>query len=301
MHLNSKIQQHKVSISLVLNNLQCESDIDARESLTALQQMTQKSLEENKGLRDRMGRLSHITHSAAQSVDVPTTTRLSSIMHAYIEEGDEKSERSTIRETPNRSHSGSDTMKTLGSPSRSPDRPTSSSTDDEIDSMTVMRPFENDLVQSLVYSRVRGDECDISFTTNQTKSALWSLLSSLSLSQVSNISVIALPVSVKDIWNSSWYKANLLATDPAEDNYKIAVLGYHKVGKTALIRRVHSDTFSDELQPAERHSVAFDTILDDIPCHLDIIDTSGVDSYHIIDSKTIEEVDDFVIAYLMVE
>lgn len=69
-----------------------------------------------------------------------------------------------------------------------------------------MRPFENILARSSVYARARSQECDVSFTTSQSKSGLWSLLSGLSLSQISNISIIALPISLVDISNCSWYQ-----------------------------------------------------------------------------------------------
>lgn len=72
-----------------------------------------------------------------------------------------------------------------------------------------LRPFEHVLASSSVYARARSQECDISFTSNQPKSALWSLLSGLSLSQISSISVIALPISMVDIVNGSWYKGNV--------------------------------------------------------------------------------------------
>jgi predicted outer membrane repeat protein len=108
-------------------------------------------------------------------------------------------------------------------------------------------PFENELAQSWVYTRVRRTECDISFTTSQPMSGVWSMLSGLSLSQVSCISVIALPITLNDIANNSWYKPSNQArfTEPKlsidiDTHYNIAVLGECEVGKSTVITTVRT-------------------------------------------------------------
>lgn len=102
------------------------------------------------------------------------------------------------------------------------------------------RPFENELAHSPVYARIRGNECDVSFTTSQPMSGFWSMLSGLSLSQISNISVIALPISSGDIASISWYETEpkkVFITGPRYI-FKIAILGLRKSGKSALTTRV---------------------------------------------------------------
>jgi hypothetical protein len=65
--------------------------------------------------------------------------------------------------------------------------------------------FENDLNDSRVYKRTQPYECDVSFTSSAVRSHTWSVFSGLSLSQISSISVIALPVYSHEISNKEWY------------------------------------------------------------------------------------------------
>lgn len=61
------------------------------------------------------------------------------------------------------------------------------------------REFEAALEQSRVYLRVRSNECDVSFTSSVPRTNAWSMLSGLSLSDLSVVSVIALPISLEEI------------------------------------------------------------------------------------------------------
>ena len=65
--------------------------------------------------------------------------------------------------------------------------------------------FESDLNDSRVYKRTQPYECDVSFTSSAVRSHSWSVFSGLSLSQISSISVIALPVYSHEISNKEWY------------------------------------------------------------------------------------------------
>jgi hypothetical protein len=101
------------------------------------------------------------------------------------------------------------------------------------------RPFETILKSSRVYNRVdHKDTCDASYTTNHSDSKVWTMLSGLSLSQVSNISVLALPISASNIVESWLYRTYLpvkpASVKPVEKVYKIAILGDALVGKSAL-------------------------------------------------------------------
>jgi hypothetical protein len=66
--------------------------------------------------------------------------------------------------------------------------------------------FEIDLDTSRVYRRTQPYKSDVSFTSSAVRTHAWSVFSGLSLSQVSNISAIALPVYSDDIFNNEWYK-----------------------------------------------------------------------------------------------
>jgi hypothetical protein len=65
--------------------------------------------------------------------------------------------------------------------------------------------FEVDLSTSRVYNRTYLYEPDASFTSSAVRAHAWSIFSGLSLSEVSMISAIALPLYSHDISNSQWY------------------------------------------------------------------------------------------------
>ncbi|KAG4253113.1 hypothetical protein FPRO03_07073 [Fusarium proliferatum] len=65
--------------------------------------------------------------------------------------------------------------------------------------------FEDDLESSRVYRRAVRESMDFSFRSSITRSHNWSVFSGLSLSDISIISVIALPVYQDDITNAEHY------------------------------------------------------------------------------------------------
>ena len=72
---------------------------------------------------------------------------------------------------------------------------------------TSFRPsFQIDLEASRVYMRTQLYQSDVSFTTSIVRTHAWSIFSKISLSQVSCISAIALPVYSDDISNGELYQ-----------------------------------------------------------------------------------------------
>jgi len=71
--------------------------------------------------------------------------------------------------------------------------------------LTTHRSFQLDLSTSRVYRRTLSYECDTSFTTSVVRTHAWSVFTGLSLSEISDISVIALPLSARDMSNPQWY------------------------------------------------------------------------------------------------
>ncbi|KAF9771574.1 hypothetical protein IL306_010780 [Fusarium sp. DS 682] len=65
--------------------------------------------------------------------------------------------------------------------------------------------FEDDLESSRVYRRAQRETMDFSFRSSVARSRNWSVFSGLSLSDVSAISVIALPVYQNDLTNAQHY------------------------------------------------------------------------------------------------
>jgi cell division control protein 24 len=65
--------------------------------------------------------------------------------------------------------------------------------------------FEDDLESSRVYRRAQRETMDFSFRSSIARSRSWSVFSGLSLSDVSVLSVIALPIHSDDITNAHHY------------------------------------------------------------------------------------------------
>lgn len=65
--------------------------------------------------------------------------------------------------------------------------------------------FEKDLIASRVYRRIKRDTMDFSMRSSVARSNGWSVFSGMSLSDISEISVLALPIRPSDITNPQHY------------------------------------------------------------------------------------------------
>jgi hypothetical protein len=65
--------------------------------------------------------------------------------------------------------------------------------------------FEIDLNTSRVYRRTEPYESDVSFTSSNVRTHAWSIFSGMSLSEISVVSALALPLYAYDIPNNEWY------------------------------------------------------------------------------------------------
>ena len=82
--------------------------------------------------------------------------------------------------------------------------------------------FEDSLKDSRVYRRARVETVDQSIRSSVARTHAWSVFSGLSLGQISNISVIALPLYADDIGNRQHYTFGLETKQP-ESPLPIAV------------------------------------------------------------------------------
>ena len=73
--------------------------------------------------------------------------------------------------------------------------------------------FDNDLQDSRVYRRTQGREPHSSLTSTIGCSIGWSFLSGLSLADISCLSVISLPISVRELWKPSHYESRDVKPD----------------------------------------------------------------------------------------
>ena len=69
--------------------------------------------------------------------------------------------------------------------------------------------FEKALHESPVYNRALRRHSNLSLPSSAMNSLGWSFLSGISIAQVSNISVISLPISVNELWNSQHYRLKI--------------------------------------------------------------------------------------------
>ena len=77
--------------------------------------------------------------------------------------------------------------------------------------------WESVLDRTRVYQNATGKDCDLSLHTSITHSWAWSRLSKLSISQISNVSVIALPLYARDFSESRGvFHEDLKKRNPSE-------------------------------------------------------------------------------------
>ncbi|KAJ3576221.1 hypothetical protein NPX13_g3770 [Xylaria arbuscula] len=301
---NKRLQENKVSITLVLNILQCESDTDAQQYRISLHEMMERIIDEHKAIRSRIDELGSLLMDAAPSI---TTTfgrpgAASTIIEPIAETNminDDST--STIRET--RSLPLPENKRSSHQYSASLPVPVSTA-------LGLSPSLEDELAQSWVYARARRTECDVSFTSQQL-SGLWSMLSGLSLSQVSNISIIALPITLNEISNSSWYKGYTqpilspeVSVDPQQETYyDIAVLGECEVGKSTMINTL---CYGDPQQSEKYSTLGLDyytsIVVDNTQRQLRITDTPGLTSdYAVIITEAIRFSRAFVLVYSVID
>ncbi|KAF2649457.1 hypothetical protein K491DRAFT_698082 [Lophiostoma macrostomum CBS 122681] len=152
----SRMQLFRGSISVMLNILQCESDLEAARSQEDLYILTSSLIQSNQDISQRLSLLERPRQDNA------------SIMTGHR-------------------------------------RPFSTAT---LESSMQDLTFERDLKGSWVYRKVRRSTTeDKSFRSSVALSHAWSALSEISLSDISAISVVALPISCNDLVNGYHYRS----------------------------------------------------------------------------------------------
>jgi hypothetical protein len=118
--------------------------------------------------------------------------------------------------------------------------------------------FEDDLGKSRVYKRTERYESDVSFSTSVVRDHAWSVFSGMSLSEISLISAIALPLHLDEVSNQEWYmlceNTDISDQIPCKTEntvvlYKMVMMGDHDSGKQQLSIQVKipSDFLADVL------------------------------------------------------
>ncbi|KAK0649701.1 hypothetical protein B0T16DRAFT_492280 [Cercophora newfieldiana] len=205
-----KIQRYKLSLTLMLTILQCESDAEALRNQERLQSLIERVLLDNQELKQKL-RQSEDSFDACsvamtrQSVEVAT-------VRCREEEGKEESENASIFRR------------------RSAVSPPFSGN-------TIRYAFENILQRSWVYRRNdRRHECDISFASTTQRSHTWSVFTGYSLADISVLSVIAMPITIMDVENGHYYTTKL--NSDAGNAPPTAALGIEMLPKAPKQREV---------------------------------------------------------------
>ncbi|CAO2652692.1 Nn.00g021030.m01.CDS01 [Neocucurbitaria sp. VM-36] len=174
--LVSRMQRFQISMSLMLNILQCISDVEADHDQQKLLSVTTALLESNLELTKRIAHLEEDFHTMVDS------------------------SKSTCRRA---SFSAIDTTASVPVNSILEDlrnKPSSMPTE-----ATRTSQYESDLDASRVYRKVRRITSLLSFRSSVALTHAWTALSDVSLSDISVISVVALPLTRDEIDNQHHY------------------------------------------------------------------------------------------------
>ncbi|KAK0630431.1 hypothetical protein B0T17DRAFT_220633 [Bombardia bombarda] len=170
-----QLEAQKSCLTLMVSVLRCQSDIEAVRDRDRLQDTLDMVLQQNESLASR---LESLETSLAGDDDRSVRFLDNSSAFDLLDDADSASIQSTL--TRPRGSKG----RTAGS-----------------SLMGFARPFEATLMSSWVYGRVRPtNECDnMSVSSYTLRSKSWSMLSGLSLNDISAIAVFRLPMTINDI------------------------------------------------------------------------------------------------------
>ncbi|KAJ4130255.1 hypothetical protein NW768_007238 [Fusarium equiseti] len=171
-----RLQSFKNSMTLVLMILKSDSDRSAAECQEQLAINVKVLLETNHSLSHRLMSLEDAFET--QTIATQRRSMLSLSGRASSQLQGQEPVRSDI-----------------------PQSPSSINTDSGLSKFD----FEDDLESSRVYRRAQRDTMDFSFRSSIARSNAWSVMSGLSLGDISVISVIGLPVYPEDVTNAHHY------------------------------------------------------------------------------------------------
>ncbi|KAK0517095.1 hypothetical protein JMJ35_000250 [Cladonia borealis] len=186
--IQRRLQSNKSSLTLMLTVLQCKSMEEAESAMTRLCDLVEQVLASNQDMSRRLRNMDdkpvHIPNSPGPGPEDDATT----------------------------SSSGTITPPPPGLP---PDR-----LPDNVQRSKFGFVFEEDLFASRVYRKPLFSDSRLSLVTSAARTTASSVLSALSLTDVSNISILAVPVYAHEISNQdrytfgdfSWEPSNMLAT-----------------------------------------------------------------------------------------
>ncbi|KAL2062167.1 hypothetical protein VTL71DRAFT_6433 [Oculimacula yallundae] len=184
-----RLERHKTTLLLMLSIAQSQSDLEAARSRDALRSLVQQVLENNTDLARRLKNLEDMVESR-------------SILTNCFRNGGSgfNDDAETINSQGFDISSNFDALN-LHNDSIVVEHHLSARHSNSI----FQHSFEADLNRTRVYARTRLYSSDESFTTSVIRTHVWSVFSGLSLSEISNVSVIALPLYGYELKHSHWY------------------------------------------------------------------------------------------------
>ncbi|RTE83512.1 hypothetical protein BHE90_001906 [Fusarium euwallaceae] len=178
MGLLPRLESQKSSLSLMVAVLQSKSELEARTSHSTLLSKVDEVLQQNEALAHRLQRLEGNLMSDSRSVKFfdDASSIISKRLSFLSMRSLDSSSSSTFSESQKRQ------SVTITSPS-----------------IVARNDFELALERSRVYNRTQLNESDISFTSSTAPTHAWSMLSGLSLNDMSIVSAFRLPITLDDI------------------------------------------------------------------------------------------------------
>ncbi|KAF2824521.1 hypothetical protein CC86DRAFT_468617 [Ophiobolus disseminans] len=175
--LVSRMQNFKSSASLILNILQCDSDAEARRDREELRALTSLVLQSNLDLSRRIAYMQDCFTSSDSVYTYQTDNQSQAALRNINYE-----DASTLSQQTN------NTLQYVQ------------------DTTSLLLQFEKDLLESRVYRTARAHTSDVSFRSSVGISHAWTALCDISLSNITNTSVVALPIYWKDLSNHQHYQ-----------------------------------------------------------------------------------------------
>ncbi|KAK0657886.1 P-loop containing nucleoside triphosphate hydrolase protein [Cercophora newfieldiana] len=287
--LMQRLRSHKSSLSLILNILQCESDLEAQNSRSTLNLMMSKILE-NDTVRLRILEANSVTYEQTSSLGLlddkiaPTEPPPMVFLGAALS-----------YHSPDAQQKGDGRASRLGQDG-------------------TRQPFEDVLARTWVYSRARDNATDISWSTGFLECRSWGVLSGLSLEEVSNISIVALPIAAGAMEEAKvgWYleaqtsiSQDIKPPDYAlhkprdmQQGYTITLIGDGGVGKSSMASQLCLGmTGSDRADYTIQDCYILNMTIDNETCPVQIIDTSGQEDYQVLLQDAIDDGDGIIVVF----
>ncbi|UPK90479.1 hypothetical protein LCI18_001414 [Fusarium solani-melongenae] len=186
----AKVQRYQTSLTLMLNILQSDAQLEALQSQKRLEALIEGVMQENKTLKQMMNE-SQDSFDAQSTFTKRQEADRSTIWAKDNDEDDTETIRGSVRGR---------TRESIGSGNQN-------HVSEKGHQSSVLRlPFERILEQSRVYKRNQRNLYDCSFVSSAERSHTWSVFSGFSLADVSILSVIAMPLTTMDLANREHYQ-----------------------------------------------------------------------------------------------